>query len=176
VVRRALDREVDADLAADLAAAGDHPLELFDRPELRVDRLVPALVGADRPRAARLALRRDQRVVLSLPVRAPDRMDRRQVDDVEPELGELRQHALDALEPAPRAREELVPRAERRPLAVDVDLVRVRPRLLVPVLRRGGERLVDRECLGPEQECALRQLGRQVLLAGIDLASELPLV
>src|SRR5688572_4712650 len=112
VVGRALDREVDADLTADLPAAGHHPLELLDRPELRADGLVTAVVRTDRPRAAGIALRRHERVVLPLAVRAADRMDRRQVDDIEPKLCELRQNALDALEPAPRAGEELVPRAE----------------------------------------------------------------
>ena len=77
-----------------------------------------------------------QRVVAALAVRRPDRVDRRQVDDVEAELGELRQHLLDALEPSPRAREELVPGAEPRPQALDVGLERRRRDLAVPVLRR----------------------------------------
>ena len=38
-------------------------------------------------------------------------------------LGELWQHRAHALEAAPGAREELVPRAEARELAIDVDLV-----------------------------------------------------
>ena len=89
-----------------------------------MNRIVAALLAADRPRAARVALRGLERVVAPLPVRDADRVDRRQVDHVEAELGQLRQHLLDPLEAAPAAREELVPgaeagaeRARRRPRA-----------------------------------------------------------
>ncbi len=51
-------------------------------------------------------------------------MDRWQVDDVEPELGEPRQLALDSLQPAPRAREHLIPGAEPGPEPVDLDCSR----------------------------------------------------
>jgi hypothetical protein len=98
------------------------------------------LAAADRPRASRLAGPRDQRVVASLAVRASDRVDRRQVDDVEP-------HRRDPLQPffgiakrgaavgrGARAREHLVPGGEARPLAVDDDLeLSLGPRRLAPV-------------------------------------------
>ena len=71
------------------------------------------------PRPASSALFRPLRFV------TPDRVDRRQVDDVEAELGQLRQHLGDAAEAAPRTREQLVPGAEARPLAFDVDLERL---------------------------------------------------
>ncbi len=65
----------------------------------------------------------DERVVPALAVRTPDRVDRRQVDDVEPH----RRHALElrlrVLEGPARAREELVPRGESRALAVGDHLV-----------------------------------------------------
>ena len=77
-----------------------------------------------------------ERVVPALAVRAADRVDRRQVDDVEAELGELRQERAHALEAAPRAREELVPGAEARERPVDVDLVGLRPRLAGAVARQ----------------------------------------
>ena len=126
-------------------------LEVLERAELRVDRVVAALVAADRPRAAHVALRRPRRVVAALAVRRADRVDRRQVDDVEAELGELRQHLLDALEAAPRAREELVPGAEAGALAVDVDVVGRRPRLLAALARGCGEPLLERDVHGRAQ-------------------------
>ncbi len=53
------------------------------RAELGVHGVVAALGAADRPRAAGVAGLGGQRVVAALAVRAPDRMDRRQVHDVE---------------------------------------------------------------------------------------------
>src|SRR5690242_122830 len=91
---------------------------------------VAALLGADRPRAAGIVGASLERVVLSLAIRPPDRVDRRQVDDVEPEVGQLGQEGLEAREAAPGAREQLVPRTERGELTVDVDLERGAPRLL----------------------------------------------
>ena len=140
MVGRRLDREVDADLAADLAAAGDHRLEVLDGAELGVDRVVPALLRADRPRAADVAAPGDERVVAALAVRDADRVDRRQVDDVEPELRQLRQRLPDAAEAAPRAREELVPGTERSALAVDVHGERRGDGSLAPLARRRCER------------------------------------
>ena len=112
VVGRALDRKVERDLDPELLRVGDEGAELLLGAERRVDRVVPALLGADRPGAADVALRRRLGVVPALAVRVPDRVDRRQVEDVEAELGEARQELADAGEAAPRAREELVPRAE----------------------------------------------------------------
>ncbi len=96
-------------------------------------------------------------------------MDRRQVDDVEAELCQLRQDALDTDEAAPRAREELVPRAERRELAIDVHLERLGPGLLAPVARLGGQRLRERERVAAEEHGPLRELGGEVVLAGVVL-------
>ena len=79
-----------------------------------MDRVVPALLRADRPRAADVARLRPLGVVAALAVRDADRVDRREVEDVEAELGEARQLLAHALEAAPRAREELVPGAEAR--------------------------------------------------------------
>src|SRR5207249_8739662 len=123
VVGRALDREVERDLEPELLRAGDEAVEVRERAELGGDGVVAALLCADRPGAAGVALLRRQRVVAALAAAAANRVDRRQVDDVEAELGELRQHALDAREAAERAREELVPGAEARQLAIDLDAV-----------------------------------------------------
>src|SRR5690606_18292776 len=81
--------------------------------------------GPGRPHVARLT---HPRVVASLAVRKADRMDRRQVDDVEAERGDLGDPALRVAEGAVttrlralRAGEELVPGRETRLRAVHDD-------------------------------------------------------
>src|SRR5207244_2183794 len=83
MIRRALDREVEADLDLELPRAPHKALEVLKRAELRMNRRVAALLGADRPGAPRIVGTGLERVVPALPARVPDRMDRRQVDDVE---------------------------------------------------------------------------------------------
>ena len=69
-------------------AARDERAEVLDRAELGVDRVVAARLVADRVRAAGVVRAGDERVVAALAVRVADRVDRRQVEDVEAELGE----------------------------------------------------------------------------------------
>src|SRR5439155_3508320 len=83
VIGGALDREVERDLEPDLPRASDEAAEVLDRPEVRMDSRVAALLAADRPRAAGVVRRGGERVVPALPVRMPERADRRAVDDVE---------------------------------------------------------------------------------------------
>ena len=94
---------------------------------------VPALGAADRPRAARVARLGRQRVVPALAVRDADRVDRRQVDDVEAELGELRQHVARRPRSRPtsagRARtrsRSARARGRRRPRAAATEVVSLR--------------------------------------------------
>ena len=56
-----------------------------------MDRVVPAVCRADRPRAAGIGRARGRRVVRPLAELVPDRVDRRQVDDVEPHRRDTRQ-------------------------------------------------------------------------------------
>ena len=101
---------------------GSHEIpEFLDRAELGMDGGVAALGRADRVDAAGVAGRRDQGVVAALALGAPDRVDRREVDDVEAELRETRELGLDAGEAAPRAREELIPGPEAGPHPLDLD-------------------------------------------------------
>src|SRR2546421_665745 len=79
----ALDCEVERELDPELTCPLDEALEVLERAQVRMDRGVPALRPADRPRAARIARPGLERVVLALPVRAADRVDRGEVDDVE---------------------------------------------------------------------------------------------
>ena len=121
---------------------GDEAVEVLPGPELGVKRVVAALLGADRPRRTDVAGVVLERVVSALPVRVPDRMHRREIDDVEAELGEARQHPGDAAQPAERSRKQLVPGAEPGELAVDVHFERLGRRHAVTVTA------VDREALG----------------------------
>src|SRR5207253_7071713 len=109
-------------LEAEAARALDEPVEVVEGAELRVDRRVAALRAADRPGTARVAEPRRERVVLALAVRAPDRVDGRQVDDVEAHRRRALELRLRVLEGSARAREELVPCGEARALAVGDDL------------------------------------------------------
>ena len=111
------------------------------------------------------------RVVPALAVRAPDRVDRREVEDVEAELGEPRHDLGDAREAAPRARKELVPGARARPFPLDLDLERGAAAGPVPVagreLRRRRAPFVERSLA--EERRALGELAREVCLSGGDL-------
>ena len=109
-------------------AACDEAIEILDRAEPRFDGHVSALVRSDRPRAARIVRAGRQRVVRSLAEAAADRVDRRQVQDVEPhrrDIGETRGRLVEGGAPrgvgAGRPRKHLVPRAEPRPLPLDGD-------------------------------------------------------
>src|SRR5262249_54568301 len=100
-------------------------------------------------------------------------MDRREVDDVEAEVGEPRQHLLDALEPAPRTWEQLVPRAHAGSFPVDVDLEHRPFRYLRAVLGRIRQSLLDGDRFDLEERGAFRELAAQVLLARLHLPLEL---
>ena len=85
-------------------------------PSSGCDGVVAALGGADRPRAARgRRRRRRERVVPALAVRAADRVDRRQVDDVEAHLGDGRRAASSAPAKPPSLRGNSSYHARARP-------------------------------------------------------------
>src|SRR3954453_17586645 len=85
-----------------------------------------ALRRTDRPWAARIVRSGADGCVRPLPEGAPDRMDGRQVHDIEAHPGDGRQTGGCALEPALAAREELVPRAGARSFTTDPQLARLR--------------------------------------------------
>ena len=145
-------------------------------PSSGLQRHVPARLAADGPGAARVGAPRGRRVVAALAVRQPDRVDGRQVEHVEAQLGELRQQLLDPGEAAPRAREELVPGPERGALGIHEDLEGlVGGRLLGAIAGGRRQALLDRERFDAEQGRALRELAREVALTGRDLALQLVL-
>ena len=119
MIRRALDREVERDLKSVLVCCRDEPAEIFTRAKLPVDRIMPALVAADRVRAAGVAGGGVKRVIAPLAVLLADRMDRRKIKDVEAHLaniGKARDHIVERAVPIDisglRARKQLVPARE----------------------------------------------------------------
>ena len=105
---RALQRQVQRDLQARArAAGGDEAAEVGRRTQLGVDRVVPALGRADRPRRADVVGPGGQRVVAALAVDPADRVDRRQVEHVEA-------HRRDAGQPVGGGGEGAVTRRARR--------------------------------------------------------------
>ena len=128
MVRRALDREIERDLDPLPGSGVAEPAEILERAELRVDRVVPAFVRADRVGAARVVGQRRQRVVAPLAVDPADRMDRREIEHVEAHRADRRQardhvgkRAVAVRIAALATREDLVPAREsgRRPLGVE---------------------------------------------------------
>ena len=96
MVGRALHGEVERDLHVRAAAGLDQAAEIVERAELRMDRVVAALPAADRVEAAGIVRAGLERIVLALAVGLADRMDRRQIEHVEAERGDLR-HPRDAI-------------------------------------------------------------------------------
>ncbi len=208
VVGRGLDREIERDVDAVLPRGGGERAQVRLRAELGMDRVVAAGGVPDRPRRAWIVGRRGERVVAALAVRQPDRVDRRQVDDVEAEFGERWELLRHPGEAAPRAREHLVPGAEPGAEAVDIDRQRglelgraealrrafdgsvellAEDRVVLDARRRRfaaqrRERVPDERLLlvargtfggCREQHLALRELAREIVLAGLDLAPQL---
>src|SRR5262249_3211472 len=84
MIRRALERVVQRDLQPMLPGGPEERSEIRQRPECRFDRLVPSVLVADSPRGAGIVGTGLEGVVPALPEASPDRMDRRQVEHVEP--------------------------------------------------------------------------------------------
>ena len=84
MVERALHREVERDLHVVLAAGIDQPAEVLERAQLRIHRVMAAVLVADRVEAAGIVGPGVERIVLALAVGAADRMDRREVETSKP--------------------------------------------------------------------------------------------
>src|SRR5437899_3101363 len=121
VVGGALDGEVERYVQAEVGGALGQSPDVVARAEVRMDGVVAAAGVPDRPRGAGVPRCGAQRVVTTLAPRHADRMDRRQVDDIEAELGELRQLALDTRQAVPGAGEQLIPGTEPGAHTVDLD-------------------------------------------------------
>ena len=132
MIGRTLQCVVERDFESELCRRGDKPVEVVDGAERGLDRVVPPVLVADCPRTADVGGRRHERVVLPLPRRPADRMNRRKVHDVKAELRDAWQLLCGVGEGAMlaghrtlRAREQLVPRGESRAQPIDDQLDRV---------------------------------------------------
>ena len=148
MVGRALQRIVERHFHLQLAGCRDEPIEILERPERRLDRGMAAVLISDRPWASNIIRLRCERVVLALAEAAANRMNRRQIHDIESKLGDPRQllcrldkravpqtvlvwrliatraaRVARVARPARchGAREHLVPRGETRTRAIDDD-------------------------------------------------------
>ena len=135
VIRRALPGEIERDLEPQTLGLVTKRVELVERAQSGLDRGVSALRRSNRPGTARIGRRGGQRVVAALAETAADRMNRRQIDDVESQVGDAGQRSARLAERraagrigAGRSREHFVPRAEARALAVHPDAARRRVR------------------------------------------------
>ncbi len=121
MVRRGVQRDVERDLETVVARGRDEPVEILQRPKLGMHREVPPFRRPDRVGAARIVRTGIQRVVAPLAVGPADRVDRREIQHVEPQIphiGKPRNHVVERAVPVRiarhRPREHLVPGAERR--------------------------------------------------------------
>ena len=175
VVGRALQREVERELHPVPMESVDEDGEVGLVAEGGVDRVVPALGGSDRPRASDVPGPGALGVVPPLAVRPADRVDRRQVHDVEAELGERGNHLGHACEAAPGAREQLVPGAGAGALTFDLDLEwgsAPRRSVAIPCAEGVGGRPPVLDGAVAEQRLTLGELTGEVLLP----RRELPVV
>ena len=128
MIGRALEGDVERDLDAELAGACEQPAEVLERAEARMHGLVSAFAAADRPGTSGIVRRGAGAVVGALALDFADRMDRRQIEDIEAHRGDIGEESLDVRQRAVLAgpsgggaRKHLVPGREARALAVDLD-------------------------------------------------------
>ncbi len=129
MVRRALDGEVERDLEAVLAGRGDKAIEVlesFRAPDAR--RRMAAVGGPDGIDAARVGWSRAQGVVAAFSVGDADRMNGRQIENIEAEVADIRKASDHIVKRAMafsvarlRPGEQLVPGAESSGRAVNPD-------------------------------------------------------
>ena len=119
MVGRALERIVERHLQPEVPGLPAEAAEVLDGAQLGCDGGVPALGRADGPRAAGIVGPGAERVVGTLALGDADRVDRRQVDDVEPHVGHGAQALHRAVEAPLAAGEQFVPGPEQGPRAID---------------------------------------------------------
>jgi hypothetical protein len=135
VIRRTLPRKVERDFQLLSLGLAPERFEVLERAESGFDGRVATIGRADRPGAAGIAGTRCQRIVATLAKAGADGMNRRQIDDIEFEIGDAPQELGGLAEGAAarrigpgRSREHFVPRAEPRARAVHPHAQRLRPR------------------------------------------------
>src|SRR6476660_5515847 len=94
MVGRALNCKVECDFESEAPRGQDKMIEIVQAAERRLDRRMTAGLAADRPGAAGTVGERSERVVGPLAIRVADRMNRREVHDVEAEVANFGQPPL----------------------------------------------------------------------------------
>src|SRR6266536_6519085 len=83
VIGQAIEREIEGDFHAAFPHLFLKPVKISERPQRRLDRLMPTGVAADRPWHARIARLGRDCVVPPLAVGVTNRMNRRKIKNVE---------------------------------------------------------------------------------------------
>ena len=148
MVGGALQRQIERHLHAFVPGGRDEVVEILDGAQLRMDRVMAALVAADRPWRTDVIGRCGDAVVAALAVHLADRVDRRQVDHVEAHPRDARQvlggggeRAVDGIAlgvpTAGRSRKHFVPRTEpgQRPIHPHAVLLTARDQFAQRILR-----------------------------------------
>ena len=94
VVGGGVERDVERHVHAVLVGGGAQVADVLLGAQLRVDGEVAALLAADRVRRAGIVRAGGQRVVAALALVDADRVERQQVEDVEAEVGDVRDELL----------------------------------------------------------------------------------
>ena len=179
MIRRAIQRKIQRDLHPSLLRLSQQPHKIRLRPQRRLDRQMPPGRSPNRPRRSHIAQLCHQRVVLPLPMRHPDRMNRRKVNHIKPHRLRIIQprHTIPKrrvlVRPSLRiAREKLIPRRKPRPLPLHLRLHHHRRRRLRPIRKPIHQRLQLRRKQHfqqllrrqrPQQLRAIPQLHRRIL-------------
>ena len=168
VVGGALEGQVERHLHAQASGAFDETVEVIEGTQIRVDGVVPSLGRADPIGGTWVTGGCDQGVVLALTERRANRVDRRQVDNVEAHVGDAWQvlggirkraghpGAVGVLVGTRRARENLVPCAGEGLGAGHVERVDA-----------GGIKQIAQRVVAENQADARRDTGGQALLGGM---------
>src|SRR5260221_11457599 len=98
MVGRALDCKIEGDFNSETVGRRVEAIEITERADRRIDRGMAACLTANRPRAARRVRSPVQRIAGTFAIGVPNRMNWRQVYDVEAEVSKLGQPTLDIME------------------------------------------------------------------------------
>src|SRR5260370_38480333 len=89
MVGRTLDREIERNFDSEAIGRSVKAIEIAESPERWIDRGVSAGLTPNRPRAARRICSAVERIVRTLPIGVPDRMNRRQEHAVKARFAKL---------------------------------------------------------------------------------------
>src|SRR5579862_3342236 len=128
MIGRGLERKVQSDLDPEVARLRKEILKILQRTQIRMNGCMPAFTRSDGPGTAYIRRTGGARVIHALARLAADRMNRRQVQNVEAHGGDVRQPRFTIAKgsmPAglrrARSRKHFVPCRESRPLAIHHD-------------------------------------------------------